>query len=176
MSSIPNRFNERKFRFYAPAIARAMHAFPSVIEESHAPYCIERYAQDFRDSITAKQRYGWSHPAVDEAAFNRIANQLKLSIATGHVLIGGAANVRAAVSSKKVELTSQPAAGKNEVLFTGLGVELESLCQMLSNRLMTPAPVFVVDNVETVHKVTLQHLYDVNFVPDESVPNRYRLI
>lgn len=183
-TSVPHRFSESQFKFYAPYIALALKEFPACIKLSPADVklSVETFAARFRDAMTAKEEYGYKHPDINETDFDEKHKYLYVSIpiGTGIVLIGSRAAVKAAqqpgATTAEVSVKTTPQA--TEIVVKNEPGYIEMVCSLLGNNVLTPKPRFVVFGMEEISffKTKLESDYDISIVQDPVERGKFHIL
>ncbi len=134
---------------------------------------IDSFCQPLRDAITAKAKYGYKHPLVDEALFAQHHADLVVRAGEGFVFVG----TREATQARKavnVGILAPNTPVEIEVLVDPLF--LESVCLQLHKLAFSPQPNFVVFNTPPEQITDLESRYDVAFAPHENQPSKHSLV
>lgn len=90
---IPTRFSEQQFARYAPALAEVIDSFPGVVFLDHyreqLGVASETFLARLRDAITAKKKYHWVHPLINDALFIRTCDEIVISQRTDGTIVAG---------------------------------------------------------------------------------------
>ena len=84
--SIPHIYRRTQFDVYAADIGRALRAWPHPIDVLVGNRSVETVSCRLRDAIRAKERYGYTHPSIDEEAF--VSHPLSVAKGEGKVIVG----------------------------------------------------------------------------------------
>lgn len=178
MANIPLKYRQTTFDRFARVIGSALNAYPSAIKVDPAPLKVDSYCQPLRDAITAKQRFGYKNPAINEDLFKRHADDLVVAADdSGHVWVGPAESVKARKAVAEygtIKASAAPVANDPEIVVDHIAVA--TICNLLKYHRLKPTPNFVVLDFDPQTIVDLESSYDVVFVPHEKEKNKHSLV
>lgn len=173
IENIPNRFRRHSFDRYAHIIGAALAAWPNGVKVDPAPLRVDSFVQPLRDAITAKQRYKYVHPSINDREFDLHAASLVVRSGDGFVFVGSLDGTRVSKERKLV----------GTVITTAIGTEitvtphhLETVCQLLHNDAFDPLPTFIVRGAHPTVVADMEARYNVTFVVDENDASKYYLL
>lgn len=154
----PSRYSFATFCRVAEVIGAACEQFPKSLVISPKNMTADSYAQLLRNGLRSWKLYKWHHYQVDERRLNQILDLLLVSVqADGRVCIGPrnrTETVAYDLDTGKVGL---------EIEVTHTLPNLESVCQLVSGRALTPMPKFVVRGLTKPEISSLESRHDVAF-------------
>lgn len=172
----PYRYKEAKFARYAATIGAALRAYPDIVEVNPGRVSPDTFVAQYREAITAKQRYHYSHPLIDDAKFTNLAEEIRHAIVLGsRVLVGPREALRRGKQTSTGTVVPFTEA-KQEIEFRGPIAKLEQLCEQISNKWFEPPVTFFVRNLDTQTIESLSDRYDVMIVPDASDATKFLIM
>lgn len=175
MPQIPAKYKEHMFARVAPHIVAALRAYPDCIEIDPSPYTLETLGRKLREAIAAKQQYSWKFPGLDDTRFAELSGELiAAETDAGTVLFG----TRDAIKNHKIAgpKTDGEATVPGILLHDPTFEELESLCMLLHNKKLRPAPVIVVSSLTPQQVDSIEARYEIAVVPFEHNPKLFQLL
>lgn len=172
-SNISSRFSLNSFNRYALVIQAALKAYPGAI--SFDPRMkVDSYKQRCRDAITGAQRYGWAdeHEVVDKRLFDTYADLLVVASKEDQIVIGG----HEAVKNGKATAFAVTSIETPVEVITENKVFIDSLCQLLSNKVFRPQPRFIVSGLSQDEINVLESRFDVAFAPVDGDATKWEVI
>lgn len=178
MPSIPSRFKITTFRRVAPILGAALRAFPNAISIECGKLSPDTVARLLRDAIAGKQKYGHSHPDVDELLWTANIDKICVSLTVDGLFIGPIEAIKEKSLSPAASIGTVAIAEVPPVRFIPYSTnEFEFLCSLISNKAFHPPIVFLVkrsavkDYLSSVEDI--ENRYDVVF--SEVEPDDYEI-
>ena len=161
--AVPYRFSEPAFRRFVPVIAEALASFPSPVRVSHRGKP-EGIMQPLRDALTAKRRYRYLDPRIDEHLFSVCSPNLKVFLSDGSAWLGPR-------SRSSLPVTAVQAAFL--VLDHNL---LPQVCEIVGLAAVRPMPNFHVKDLASPARTALSQSFHVEFLPVEGQEGTYQIV
>lgn len=168
-NSIPYRFRKNLFDGVAHLIGKVLVELPFPVEIQPEPLTAETMARRLREAVTAKQKYGWRHPRIDDELFALHADKLSFSPQGDKVVAGERGKL---AGKPAVQLHGRVPTGH---LFTPENPrDLHTLLDLIDRRLFSPPLDIVTPKVNNPEELETQ--YEIGILPDETDPNLIRII
>lgn len=156
--NVPYYKSEKCFQRYALIIGKAVTEYPAAFQ--YIPEeAVETFRSRFCYAIKAKKEFAYQHPAIDNARFDLIGQEITCLMRVGCVYIGPISACKQLIGKnlnvKAFLPTNVPLLQKPEIEFTG---DINELIIMLNKKCFLPQPVFIVTSTEeTITKLSEQN-------------------
>lgn len=169
LTTVPSRYRFTQFQKYDHVIGTLLKQFPRALVIDPAPLTQDTYRANIRSAIKAKELYNYSSSHIDEMLWSKWRSKIVVSMREdGMIVLGDAETIKAPSGHKYgTEVKAVIEITDNEYL--------EHICELLSARVLVPAPTFRVRNVQQIRVDELENKHDIAFMPD-SDPNTYLII
>lgn len=169
--NIPQRFAEKVFARVAPHIGEALRAFPHpiIVRTSLSANTLARVLQE---ALTAKRRYNWTHPTIDERLWSLHNARLGTARQDAHAVAFGPKETLRATASQIG--TNEPASSEVEV--ANSSTALRAIAELIASKLLVDPPRFFVRNSEIALRELIENQYDIVFHPDDNDPSKFYIV
>lgn len=174
-NTVPSRFSRKQFDRFAATIGEALKTFPAILKVNPRPLSVETFSARCRDAVTAKKRYHYDSPLINDALFDRLCNEIVIAMRGNEIWFGPSHAIRDATKEQKTsEFVSTPFSHveKNEVELKDHSL-LETVCKMLHDRVLSPAPTFFVFDLSNETKDSLERRYDIVISQTADNPRKF---
>jgi hypothetical protein len=171
--NIPAKYREERFQRVAHVWGAALNAYPNAIEVNPSPLSFFAYARLLRDARTAKDKYGWQHPAIRESLWQHAASITVTEAESGIGVLLGPTEAkfppRALPAGVVAETDMLEFRWSNEA-------ELEAFCLLHDKKCVWPRQSFYTTGLTTALVASLEERYDIGFVPHESDATKWLIV
>ena len=158
MPLIPSKYREYHFQSLAVYWAEALKDVGKGVVITPKNLSQDTLVRKLRESKTAKDKYGWRHPLVDEVLWQQFSPSLVITPLNDGTVRIGKEGTKALVAFEGA-ITSN-----NQILINWKDkATLEHFCKLASLRVFDPKPSFVVFGLDEQLITDLENRYDVGF-------------
>ena len=163
--SVPPRFSLRAFERMAPYIGQALTAYPNPIR-IQTKLSTRTLARCIQEALTAKRKFGYCSPHIDELLWNAHNAALGTAEVDGSTLLLG--------DKTHVRKPMEPIASTSPEIEVVNTIEaLVDLAYLISNKSLKTSTRFFVMSPDPNHIENLETQFDVAFTPDEQNPAKF---
>lgn len=163
---IPSRFKETHFAAVAHIWGIMLDNYPSDLLAETKEFSHETLCRKLREAREAKKRYGYKHPKINEANWERLAYKISVEVTNNGVLLASKDKKKQEKENKEAVVSLIPNNKKVVINVTADFAKIEHLCLLLSERVFNPSPVFVLASITDEQIISLEGRYDVAFVKE----------
>ena len=173
-SQIPPSYRQEAFNRVAAHWAAALNAYPSPVVINTGKMSFYHFARLLRNAREAKNRYSWTHPLIDENKWSSVASLITVTDSSDGVLLGPKESKFPPKGSTVGTL--KPFASSDITCEWRSLEDLERLCFLLDQKLLTPVPAFIVSNLTPDIIESLEARYAVGFVQHETDKTKWSIV